>query len=130
MKILALRADKPEAELYLYDGHKKLAEFKWQAHLKLAETLNAKIQEILNKSSISYDQLDGLAIYKGPGSFTGLRIGISVANALAYAQTIPIVARTGDSWLEQSIKDLLAGQNDKIASPEYGAPAHVTKPKK
>jgi tRNA threonylcarbamoyladenosine biosynthesis protein TsaB len=130
MIILGLRTDKPEAELYLFDGSKKLAELRWSAHLKLAETLNAKITEILNKSSISYDELGGIAVYKGPGSFTGLRIGMSVVNALAYAQKIPIIARTGESWLDNAIGDLLDGKNDKIAAPEYGAPVRVTQPKK
>jgi len=128
--ILALRTDKPEAELYLLDGAQQLAAIKWQAHLKLAETLNTQIEKILNKSSISYKDLKAIAIYKGPGSFTGLRIGMSVANALAYAQAIPIVARSGDDWLEKSIKALQAGQNDKIAVPKYGSPAHITQPKK
>ena len=130
MMILAIQTNKPTAELYIYDGPKKLAQIKWPAHLKLAETLNSKIEEILNKSSISYKDLNGLAIYKGPGSFTGLRIGVSVANTLAYAQSIPIVARNGGDWLGESINALLAGQNDQIATPEYGAPAHITKPKK
>jgi tRNA threonylcarbamoyladenosine biosynthesis protein TsaB len=98
--------------------------------LQLAETLNNQIREILNKLSISLNDLQGIAIYKGPGSFTGLRIGMSVANALAYAQNIPIVARTGEPWLEKSISDLLSGQNDKIALPKYGAPVRITKPKK
>lgn len=130
MIILVLRTDKPEAELYLYDGQKKLAEIKWQAHLKLAETLNSKIEEILNKSSISLSDIEGLAIFKGPGSFTGLRIGMSVANALAYAQDIPIVARSSNHWLSESIKDLQTGSNDKTAIPEYGSPANITKPRK
>jgi tRNA threonylcarbamoyladenosine biosynthesis protein TsaB len=130
MRVLAVRTDKPEAELYVYEDDKILAELKWQAHLKLAETLNSKIEEILNKSSISYDDLQGIAVFKGPGSFTGLRIGMSAANALAYSQGIPIVARRGDKWLEESIKDLAAGKNDRIAVPEYGAPARVTKPRK
>ena len=130
MIILAIRTDKPEAELYVYDGQKMLGQAKWQAHLKLAETLNSKIEEILNKSSISYEDLEGIAIFKGPGSFTGLRIGMSVANALAYSQKIPIISRGGEEWLEQATKDLEAGKNDKVALPEYGAPPHVTKPKK
>lgn len=130
MIILALRTDKPEAELYLYDDIKKLAELKWPAHLKLAETLNSQIDKILNKSSISYGDLGAVSIYKGPGSFTGLRIGISLANAIAYAQNIPIVARGGGDWLSESIKALGAGQNDKVAIPEYGAPARTTHPKK
>ena len=130
MITLALRTDKPEAELYLYDNEVKLAELKWEAHLKLAETLNTKIEEILNKSSISYGEFGGIAIYKGPGSFTGLRIGMSVANALAYSQNIPIVARSGENWLKTSIKDLASGGNDKIAAPKYGSAVHITKPRK
>ncbi len=130
MMVLAIRTDQPEAELYVYEGKKKINALKWQAHLKLAETLNGKIEEILNKSSISYKDLHGLAVFKGPGSFTGLRIGVSVANALAYSQAIPIVSRGGKNWLEKSIKDLQAGKNDKIATLQYGAPPRTTQPKK
>lgn len=130
MNILAIRTDKPEAELYLYKDDKKTAEIKWQAHRELAETLNTKTEEILNKSSISYDDLSGVVAYIGPGSFTGLRIGISVANALAYAENIPIVGGTGETWMEQGLANLKASQNDKIVVPEYGAPAHITQPRK
>lgn len=130
MIILALRTDKPQAELYIYDGNKEIFSLKWQAHLKLAESLNAKIEEILNKSSISYKDLDAIAVYKGPGSFTGLRIGMSTANAIAYSQDIPIIAAGSHDWLKRSIEDLQAGRNDKIAIPEYGAPARTTQPKK
>lgn len=143
MKILAIRADKPEAELYLYSNGQLLSKVKWQAHLKLAETLNAKIDGILNRSSSTtprnkfrgdpdniYDQLDGIAIYKGPGSFTGLRVSMSVANALAYAQAIPIVAKSGENWLMESVDGLMAGQNDRTALPEYGAPVHTTPPRR
>jgi tRNA threonylcarbamoyladenosine biosynthesis protein TsaB len=130
MIILALRTDKPEAELYLLDGQKRLAEIKWQAHLKLAETLNGKIEEILNQSSICYEDLDGIAVYKGPGSFTGLRIGISVANALAYAGSLPIAARGNGTWLEDAVGALAKGHGDKAATPEYGAPARITQPRR
>lgn len=130
MKILAIRTDKPEAELYLQDGAAQLAELKWQAHLKLAETLNSKIEEILNKSSISYGELKGVAVYKGPGSFTGLRIGLSVANAMAYAQGIPIIAKSGENWLAEAVNALETGHNDKAALPEYGEPPRTTHPRK
>jgi tRNA threonylcarbamoyladenosine biosynthesis protein TsaB len=114
VKILALRTDKPQAELYIYEDDKKLAEINWQAHLKLAETLNTKIDEILKESSISYEDLNGVAVYEGPGSFTGLRIGISTANALAYGLGIPIVASAGDNWLEASIESLQNGKTTKL----------------
>lgn len=129
MIILTIRTDKPEAELGLFDGPKKLAYIKWQAHQQLTATIHFKIQEILNKSSISLQKVQGLICFKGPGSFTGLRIGLTVANALAYAQNIPIVAYSGQHWLEDGIDDLLAGKNERIVLPEYGRPAATTPPK-
>ena len=130
MKILAIRTDKLEAELYLFENKNKLNSIKWQAHRQLAETIHIKIKEILDLLSISANDIQGIVCYKGPGSFTGLRIGLSVTNALAYAQDIPIVARGGKDWLKQGINDLLGGKNDKIVTPEYGAPAKTTSPKK
>lgn len=130
MIILVIRTDKPEAEIGIYDDQKKLAYETWQAHRELAETLHKKITEMLNKLSISLNDVEAIVCFKGPGSFTGLRIGLTVANALAYAQNIPVVARMDPGWLEQGIKDLLDGQNDKIAIPEYGAEAKTTKPRK
>jgi len=128
--ILSLRTDKPEAELYLYSNIQRLASIKWEAHRQLADTIHKKLQEILDKSSISLNDIQAIVCFKGPGSFTGLRIGLSVANTLAYSQNIPIVARGGEDWLEQGINDLQTGQNDQIALPKYGSPAKTTKPKK
>ncbi|MBX4201537.1 tRNA (adenosine(37)-N6)-threonylcarbamoyltransferase complex dimerization subunit type 1 TsaB [Candidatus Saccharibacteria bacterium] len=130
MNILAIRTDKPEAELYAYKDKVELGQLKWQAHLKLSGTIHQKIEEILNKSSISLSELGGIVVFEGPGSFTGLRIGITVANALAYAQAIPVVACAGDDWLNEGIDRLASGNNDKIAKPEYGAPPHITQPRK
>lgn len=130
MIILGIRTDKPEAELYVYQDSKKITEHKWQAHLKLAETLNAEIDKILNCSSISYKDLQGVVVFEGPGSFTGLRIGISVANALAYSLNIPVVATSGGQWLIQGTDSLRNAKKGTIALPVYGAPVHITKPKK
>lgn len=128
--ILTLRTDKPEAELGLYEDEKQLAYVKWQAHLELSKTIHKKIKEILNKLSTSLEDIEGIVAYKGPGSFTGLRIGLGVANALAYAQDIPIVATAGENWLKNGIKDLLAGKNDKIVLPKYGSAPYTSKPHK
>lgn len=113
----------------MYDGAKRLGHTKWQAHLQLAETIHTKIQELLNKTDKSLDNIDGIICFKGPGSFTGLRIGLSVANALAYSLRVPIVARKNKNWLESGIKDLLAGQDDKVATPFYDRPVATTPPK-
>lgn len=127
MIILTIRTDKPEAELGIFNDDKKLAYKTWQAHRLLAETIHTEIDKILNKSSSSMNKIEGIVVFRGPGSFTGLRIGLTVANALAYGLDIPIVARGGESWITDGISDLQAGQNERIARPEYGAPPRATK---
>jgi tRNA threonylcarbamoyladenosine biosynthesis protein TsaB len=130
MIILTLRTDKPEAEIGLYDNDVQLAYEIWQAHRELAETVHKKIDVMLNKTSKDLNDIQGVVCFKGPGSFTGLRIGLTVGNALAYSLNAPIVSRENPDWLEQGIKDLLSGQNDKIAIPEYGSEAKTTKQRK
>ena len=49
------------------------------------------INDILNNHSVTIDQLDGIAISSGPGSYTGLRIGMSLARGLAASGGIPII---------------------------------------
>lgn len=130
MIVLALRTDKPEAELYIYRATKRVEGISWPAHRQLTVTIHKKVEEILNKSRISLDDIEGLVVYAGPGSFTGLRIGISVANSLAYSQKIPIAAMSGDDWAAQGIKKLQSGHNDVVALPEYDRPPATTPPKK
>jgi len=57
-----------------------------------AERLMGMIDEVLCQASLSPRDVDGIAVSIGPGSFTGLRIGLSVAKGLAYSLTKPIVA--------------------------------------
>jgi tRNA threonylcarbamoyladenosine biosynthesis protein TsaB len=130
MIILTLRTDKPEAEIGLYAGQKQLAYITWQAHRELSDTIHYKIDEILKSCQKELADVQAVVCYKGPGSFTGLRIGMSVANALASSLSIPIVAQSDPGWLEKGINYLLDGQNDTVALPDYGAPANVTLPRK
>ena len=54
--------------------------------------LLALIQRSLDDADLRLEQLDAIAIVKGPGSFTGLRIGIAVTQGLAFAHQIPVIA--------------------------------------
>ena len=130
MKILCIRTDKPEAELYLFNDHVEVRKIIWVAHRQLSVTIHNKIDEILRSESFKAKDLDGIVIYKGPGSFTGLRIGFSVANTMANTYKIPIVASGDSDWIDKGIHNLSSGDSDKIAQPEYGAPATITTPKK
>lgn len=130
MIILTIRTDKPEAEIGLFDDQTQLAYETWQAHRELAETIHRKIETLLGSQQKSWSDIDGVVCFEGPGSFTGLRIGLTVGNTLAYSYNLPIVATRGDDWLATGIARLMRGETEKQASPYYGAEAHITPQKK
>lgn len=57
-----------------------------------AEKLHVFITEVLAEGKLSMDQLDAIAVSKGPGSYTGLRIGVSAAKGLCYAMDLPLIS--------------------------------------
>lgn len=57
-----------------------------------AENLTVFIDDVCKQSKISLKEIDAVAISKGPGSFTGLRIGVSTAKGLCYALNKPLIA--------------------------------------
>ncbi len=129
MLILTLRTDKPEAEIGIYEDATQLAYHTWLAHRELAETIQIQTRELLEGKGKTLNDLGAVLVYEGPGSFTGLRIGISIANSLAYSLEIPIVAEGGD-WIESGITRLLAGEKDELAIPEYGSLPNITQQRK
>ena len=57
-----------------------------------AERLHVFIEEIISEAGIQLKDLAAIAVSKGPGSYTGLRIGVSAAKGLCYALDIPLIA--------------------------------------
>ena len=57
-----------------------------------AENLHLFIEKVLVKSEITKDKLDAVAVSKGPGSYTGLRIGVSAAKGLCFSLEIPLIS--------------------------------------
>ncbi len=62
-----------------------------QNHAMLATVF---IDELLKESNLAMEQLDAVAVSGGPGSYTGLRIGVSVAKGICYASRLPLIAIT------------------------------------
>ena len=57
-----------------------------------AERLHVFIEEIIKEAGITFKDLSAIAVSQGPGSYTGLRIGVSAAKGLCYALNIPLIA--------------------------------------
>lgn len=68
----------------------KIRSLEQGAQRQHAQLLLPMIEQLLTEADIKLNQLDGIAYGRGPGSFTGLRIGCSVAKGLAYAHDLPL----------------------------------------
>ena len=133
--ILLLNTAGDEAFLGLYDEKKWLVTASWESGRTLSAELLGKMESLYHQAKKEIKQTDGIIANAGPGSFTGLRIGLSVANTLAYDLNIPIVGvKNGhkkELLLEQGLKLI---DNKKTFSkpilPEYGAEPRITRAKK
>ena len=130
--ILTIRTDKPEAEVGVYsaDGV-QLSYHVWHAHRELSATLLGVVRDELQRHGAGFKDIGYVLVYRGPGSFTGLRIGMTVANTLSHGLNVPIVGIADEhEWLERGIRRIKNNENDQLVMPEYGAEAHITKQKK
>ncbi|WP_224484065.1 tRNA (adenosine(37)-N6)-threonylcarbamoyltransferase complex dimerization subunit type 1 TsaB [Robertkochia aurantiaca] len=69
-----------------------------------AENLHVFIEEVIKMASVSLEQIDAIAVSMGPGSYTGLRIGVSAAKGLCFALNKPLIALPTLEILARSIQ--------------------------
>lgn len=91
MRILSIDTSASVATAAITDGEKLVCEFIINTKLTHSQTLMPIIDSVLKKSEIGLEGIDLIAVANGPGSFTGLRIGVSSAKGLAHAKNIPMV---------------------------------------
>lgn len=96
-----------------------------------AEKLLKAVDTLLRSVKKSKKDIKAIAVVKGPGSFTSLRIGISTANALGFALRVPVAGLvkplTGSKTeISKLIKGLSAGKRLTIVLPKYGSAPHIT----
>ncbi len=91
MRILAVETSTLAGGAALLDGERLVGEFTLNIRATHSERLMVAVEHLLHLSGWDVKSLEGLAVAIGPGSFTGLRIGISAVKGLALALGIPVV---------------------------------------
>lgn len=127
--ILLIDTSKPDCELTLYENG-NYETVTWAANRELANDLLKFITKTLKEKRSKIQELNGLGVFEGPGSFTGLRIGVTVMNSLADALCIPVFGGRGDNWKSEIVKKIENKEKSSIVLPHYGSEAKITLPKK
>lgn len=85
----------------------KIAAIREENNLKFshAEKLHVFISEVLAQANITKTELDAIAVSKGPGSYTGLRIGVSAAKGLCFALDVPLLSISTLEVLANQVKE-------------------------
>ncbi len=116
--ILALDTSTELTGLALYDGHRLLAEQLWSGAGRTTVDVAPEIGLLLRRTRTSIEDLSGVAVALGPGSFTGLRIGLALARGLALGgrrrvvgvPTLDILASAQPARSEPMLAFLRAGR--------------------
>ncbi len=91
-------------------------EYRWDSGRDLAEKLHEFLRDKLSENHATWQDIEEITFMSGPGSFTGLRIGAAVVNALAAELSIPLYNHKGERV--------------QIILPDYGRGANITAPVK
>jgi tRNA threonylcarbamoyladenosine biosynthesis protein TsaB len=91
LSILAIDTATQVSSVAVLKEGRLLAELTMQGKLTHSETLLPHIEQVLKMAAVAKEDLTGIAVSNGPGSFTGLRIGLAAAKAMSYVLGIPLV---------------------------------------
>lgn len=126
MKILAMDTSTLVMGVAVLEEHQVIGELITNSHKKHSVRLMPAIDQLLNELELSIDDVDLLAVTKGPGSYTGIRIGVTTAKTMAWAKQIPfygistleVLAENGfyfDGW----IVPLLDARRNRVYTGVY-----------
>lgn len=136
--ILTISTTNPEkTAILIADKKGEIIEQKvWRAKTHQSEELLPEIDKLLKKNKIAVEDLGLIIVDIGPGSFTGTRVGVATANAMAFALDIPVVGiKAKDGDIGQIIQDGFSlfkkskTKKGKIAIPFYDKKPNITTPK-
>lgn len=134
-KFLLIDTTREPATAAVATGRKILAETRVAERHQLSERLLARIDELSESAETPLAAVAAIGIVTGPGPFTALRVGVAVANALAYAHGVPIVGLTAadapslTAFAARVAERLERGETVPAVLPNYGREPSITPPK-
>lgn len=90
MNVLGIETSGDVASVAVVGEQGVRSELSFRHEMQLARHLLARIEEVVSAAGLTIKELGGIAVSRGPGSFTGLRIGVATAKTLAYALDLPV----------------------------------------
>lgn len=115
MILIISTVSRNEIELGLFDQELEL--FKYETDDQSRDLL-IKINELLSAKKIILNDIKSILVNRGPGSFTGVRVGITMVNTLAWSLDIPLIGYM-DGKLEESLTDINQTKFSQIVLPFY-----------
>lgn len=127
MKILAFDTCTDIGSVAILENERVLAERSINAPMSLLTWLVPAIEETLKEARLTFTDLDAIAVGTGPGSFTGIRLGLSTAKTLAQVGNLPLYGISIDETgaKRASLIGTLAYQKRKILSGDFHAAAPI-----
>jgi tRNA threonylcarbamoyladenosine biosynthesis protein TsaB len=92
MLFLAIETSSAQGSLALFEGAECLQEVLFREGHVHGREITARIRDLLDGSGLRSRDLEGLAVSVGPGSYTGIRVGVTAAKTLGFALRIPVAA--------------------------------------
>lgn len=91
--LLAVDTSTAQMGLAIYDGSQVIGEYAWRSTQSVRHTveLAPAVSELLARCGVSVDAVQALAVALGPGSFTSLRVGLSLVKGLAISRKLPVI---------------------------------------
>ncbi|MFZ8965862.1 MAG: tRNA (adenosine(37)-N6)-threonylcarbamoyltransferase complex dimerization subunit type 1 TsaB [Ilumatobacteraceae bacterium] len=114
MIVLGIDTATTMVSVAVVDGATVLASSELRSDRRHAEDLTPMIDFVVKRAGLSFADLDAVAVDVGPGLFTGMRVGIASAQALAFALSIPLVGVDGLEALVAAIPEAVAKQAEVI----------------
>ena len=89
--LLAVDSSTAQAGLSIFDGAQVLGEYSWRSNQHHTIELAPAIAQLLRRAGLTMENVQALGVALGPGSFTSLRVGLSLIKGLAFARHLPLI---------------------------------------